>query len=159
MKKLYRKKPGTEITDKENIDNFYNVCKEFYDFVIENIREYQDFFIKKNLDLERARKDNQYLSFRPVGLVLIAKLYAYFHKSVKIYFLKDNINKIGFKFSDSPFNGILWNRGKMEVKTSNQNLAYDLSLHLLGEKVKTALMTRYQETLKNENARLPNPVV
>ncbi|NDC42711.1 MAG: hypothetical protein EBZ77_14385, partial [Chitinophagia bacterium] len=103
-----------------------------------------------------------YLLFRPIGIILLAKLYVHFYKkSGGLDFLSANINKIGFVFPDSPLKGILWNKGKMEAKSVNQTLAFDLCLYILNhypENEKEELKERYRIILKNPMKDLPTTI-
>ncbi len=161
LKNLYKKKKNSVDWDEENIQTLKQVNIDFYDFIINNIKEYSDFFISKQNGLEFYRENNKYLLFRPIGIVLLARLYAYFYKKEKLDLLKLKINKINFVFPESPLNRILWNKGKMEAKSINQNFAFDLILYVLNEydtsKIEV-LQERYRDLIKNETAILPKRI-
>ncbi len=157
LKNLYKKKKNSVDWDEENIQTLKQVNIDFYDFIINNIKEYSDFFISKQNGLEFYRENNKYLLFRPIGIVLLARLYAYFYKKEKLDLVKLKINKINFVFPESPLNRILWNKGKMEAKSINQNFAFDLILFVLNEYDTTkieALQERYRDLIINETAIL-----
>jgi hypothetical protein len=159
LRKLFKKTPKTNDWDEENVIAFQKIVEAFYDYSIKNIKSYNDYFIKKSLTIKKARADNKYLLFRPIGLKLIAKLYVkYFLKTGGLEILKSKINKINFIMPNSPFNNILWNSGRMEAKESHQKLAFELALYLMGElstKQEIDLLKNYQELLKNPEAELP----
>lgn len=158
LRKLYRLPRGTAENDIENIENFYKITEEFYNCIFHSIKEYQNFFIKKKIKLKDLRLNNKHLLFRPVGLILIARLYTYFYKVDKLSFFKNNINRLDFIFPSSPLNKVIWNNGKMEVRAKNQNLSFELCLYLLGEYTsdKTEkLLQNYKDIIKDEEANLP----
>jgi len=163
LKRLFRKTPKTQDWDEINVTNFKKVVIEFYDYIFKNITEYSEFFVTKKIDLKKARDNNMYMLFRPVGLKLVAQLYVYFKlKYPDLEKFKANINKINFVFPESPFNLILWNNGKMESKEANQKIAFDLSLYLLNEMSEEQtdeLLQKYRDALKNPVANLPNKLV
>jgi len=163
LRKLFKKKPKTFEWEIENVNIFYSIVTGFYDFSIRNIEEYKKYFIANTLSIEQARTQNKYLLFRPIGLKLLAGLYVhYYHLENGLDKLKNNINKIGFIFPHSPFNNILWNNGKMEAKESNQRIALDLAIYLLGDlpqKDELNLLNRYRDILRNTEVDLPNKVV
>lgn len=162
LKPLFKKKPKSVDVDEENIVQFLKIVEGFYNFMIENVRELNDYFVKQNLSLKNARKDNSYLLFRPVGLVLLAKLYTFFKKADKLEKLKENINNIGFIMPDSPYNKVLWDRGKMEAKETSQVIAYNLTLYLLKELPESEtniLKKKYKEITKDDDAELPTQIV
>ena len=67
LRKLFKKKPKTNDWDEENIIAFQKIVEEFYDFSITNIKDYNDYFVKKSLTIKKARIDNKYLLFLPIG--------------------------------------------------------------------------------------------
>jgi len=160
--KLYKIPRGEKQNSKVHVDSFYQIVNEFYTFIFENLNEYKNYFIDNSIDLVEARRNNSHLLFRPIGLVLIAKIYVHF----KIYRIDSkhflNINKLSFILPESHLNGILWNKGKMDVRMKNQNLAFHLTLYLLNQYAleKVADLDRtYKEILKDEDAVLPTPLV
>ncbi len=161
LKKIFNKPRNTNDWDEDNIQILQKIVEDFLNFVIENINEYQDYFQLSKLTLKEARNNNKYLLFRPVGLTLLAKIYIKFYKENKLTYLKQNINKISFIFPESPFNKVIWNKGKMEVKSSNQSLAYNIALYILNSYPTTKnneLLERYRDITKNENASLPQKI-
>ncbi len=162
LRKLFKKKPKTEIWDEENVVEFQRIVEEFYDYVIVTLPEYKNFFLKEKLTLKQARKDNKYLLFRPIGLKLLARLYVHYRpKEGGLDILATKVKRLGFVMPDSPFNNILWIGGKMEAKTKSQKLAFDLALYLMGELHKNQvpdLLTSYREALRNPEAELPEKI-
>lgn len=157
LSELYKIPRTEKKNSKYNIDEFYSVVTNFYDFVIENVNDYKSYFIDKDLSLSQARENNSYLLFRPIGLILIAKLYVYFIKNFSKEEFKE-INKLSFVFPDSHLNKILWNSGKMDVRMKNQKLAFQFTLYLLGKYPESKiddLEKLYIEILRDDNARLP----
>jgi DNA sulfur modification protein DndB len=159
LRKLFRKKPKTNDWDEENVLNFLKIVESFYNYAIANVKDYNDFFIKKSLSIKKTRVDNKYLLFRPIGLKLVARLYVYYSMQVNgLESLKKKINKLSFIMPKSPFNNILWINGKMEAKEKNQKLAYELVLYLLGDLPKQQekhLLKNYRDLLKNQEIELP----
>ncbi len=153
---------GTYEWDEENIINFKNVVFSFLKNIIQSKNEYRQFFIDKSISLEELRGNNAYLLFRPVGFLIISKLYVEFERRNNLLFFLENINQINFIFPESPFNKIVWYNGRMETKGVNQTLAFDLSLYLLNyypiENEKN-LLQRYRDITKNEEASLPLKIV
>lgn len=159
LKKLFIKLPGSKEWDEENVVNLYEISKVFFDYVIKNIEVYDSYFVRKTLSLNKAREGNKYILFRPIGLKLLAGLFVFYKKKYNdLSLLTEKINATSFIMPDSPFNGVLWNYGKMEAKEKNQALALDVALYMYGEyptdKVES-LLNRYREVVKNEKAQLP----
>ncbi|SFQ07478.1 DNA sulfur modification protein DndB [Parafilimonas terrae] len=162
LKKLFKKKPKTNEWEEENVERFYKIVKEFYDYVIENVIDYNSFFVKKKLTIKQARKNNLYLLFRPIGLKLLARLYVFYSaKKDGLEELKTKINKISFVFPDSPFNNLLWSDGKMKAREKNQAIAYEITLYIFGDlqndKQKT-LLERYKDVVGNPAITLPQKI-
>lgn len=160
LKSHYKKIPKSKEWDEHNVIALKTIVWDFFDFAINNITEYQNYFIHRVLTLEAARKSNQYLLFRPIGLTLIAKLYSFFKKKNKLKDLEDNLNKIGFIMPRSPLNYILWNNGKMEANSKNQVLAFDLCLYLLNSlSEEEGLLNRFRDIRKNPEINLPEKLL
>lgn len=158
LRNLFRKTPGTNDWDEENVLKFQGIVEEFYNFVIINITDYTNFFINKTLDIKTTRKNNAYLLYRPVGLKLLAKLYVHYFKLNKLDILSKKINKVNFIMPESPFNYVFWNSGKMLAREANQNIAFELTLYLLGDLAKereSSLLEKYRDLLKNSKTALP----
>jgi len=159
LRKLFRKKPKTNDWDEENVLSFLKIVESFYNYAIANVKDYNDFFVKKSLSIKKARVDNKYLLFRPIGLKLVARLYVYYSlQDNGLDSFKKKINKLSFIMPKSPFNNILWTNGKMEAKETNQKLSYELALYLLGDLPKQQekhLLKNYRELLKNQDIELP----
>lgn len=59
---------------------------------------------------------------------------------------------------NSPFNNVLWNKGKMEAKESNQKVAFELAIYIMGdlpEEAEQNLLESYRQLLKNPHVSLP----
>lgn len=158
LKKLYRKEKNLPDWDEKNVEQFYKIVTGFYDFVIDNIKEYDQYFNKKSLTLEAARKENKYFLFRPIGLIMLAKLYVNFFNDLA--FLKKNIGKISFVMPESPLNKIVWSNGKMSAIAVNQNLAFDLILYMFNkypENKTEDLLNRYKTITKQDQEKVKLP--
>ncbi len=157
LSKLFNPQKSIQLWDEANIVTLKSIVECFFDFIIENVNEYKSYFIDNTLSIEKARKDNKYLLFRPIGLVLLGKLYVHFFENLD--YLKEVINKIGFIFPESPLNNVVWNNGRMEAKSSNQNIAFKLVLYILNQlndNEENNLLNQYRILLKNEHLNLPN---
>jgi DNA sulfur modification protein DndB len=159
LKKLYKKIPKTQEWDEENVIALNNIVEGFYNYSIQNVTDYKNYFIDKTLDLVGARNNNSYLLFRPIGLKLLAGIYVHYkQKANGLELMKAKINALSFICPNSPFNKILWNNGKMEAKEASQKLALELSLYLLDElpiEREGVLLTKYREALKSLEISLP----
>lgn len=159
LKKLYRVPNGTMQNDQANVDAFFGIVSSFYDFIFNNIDEYKSYFIDSTLTLRQARVNNAHLLFRPIGIILIAKIYVYYKlKGFDIQQMSE-LNNLSFVFPGSHLENILWTNGNMDVKQKNQNLAFDLTIYLLNkfpENKKESLLSTYRSVLKNPDIVLPN---
>jgi len=157
LKPLFKKEPKTLDFDENNVTKLQAIVTDFFDFIIENLPEYKAYFISKTLTLTTARHNNSYLAFRPIGLFLLARIWLHFKKTGNIDTFKNKLTKLSFILPASPFNEILWVKGKIEPKEFNQKFAVDFGLYLLGEETnKENLVNRYQTIMKNQSINLPN---
>jgi len=160
LKPNYKKDKNTLDWDDTNVEKLLSITEDFFNFIVNNILDYKDYFVHKKIDLAQLRENNNHLLFRPIGLTLLAKIYAYFSKSGELDYLSENLKKIDFTFPNGQFNKALWNKGKLDTKSTTQTLAFHLALYLLNRYEKTVkLKESYQELLKNENVELPEKVV
>ena len=161
LRKLYKVQKGTNEWDECNVIGFKDIVSKFFDTIIQHKTEYRQYFIEKTLTLSAVRANNLYLLFRPVGLKLISRLYVDFAKLNKIQKLLDNINKISFVFPDSPFNKIVWNNGKLDVRGTAQTLMFKLSKYMLDESSDTPdeLLRLLRQVTKNDEIQLPPQIV
>lgn len=160
LKKIFRKTKGLHEWEDVNVDRFYSIVEGFYDFIIEVIPEYRAFFIDKSLTLEKARDKNRYFLFRPIGIKLLAILYANFYKDLG--FLKENLGKLNFVMPESPLHKIVWYKDKMLANTANQTLAYELIVYMLGrypEEKLEALKAKFVSITKQDGAELPPKIL
>ena len=162
LRSLYKKAKNTHEWEEINAVGFYEVVEDFFNCITSGINDLRLFFIEKKLTIKSARAKNKYLLYRPIGLKLIAKIYVFYYKNNKIDSFLSDINKISFVFPDSPYDKILWNQGKMEVRGKNQKLAYQLSLYLLNNLQDIEvndLLQIYREVLKNQEVELPEKIL
>jgi DNA sulfur modification protein DndB len=130
--KFYTTRPGNE-----EINQFYKISSEFWDFVFEAFPEIISFIngeqnIKINNKLfNRNSSTGGSLLLRPVGQELLAKTYKHFKNVNKLDVLKSNIRKIDFNLSGDNFKFLFWNNGKMLPK--ELTLKQNLILYLLKE--------------------------
>ena len=130
--KFYTTRPGNE-----EINQFYKISSEFWDFVFEAFPEIISFIngeqnIKINNKLfNRNSSTGGSLLLRPVGQELLAKTYKHFKNVNKSDVLKSNIRKIDFNLSGDNFKFLFWNNGKMLPK--ELTLKQNLILYLLKE--------------------------
>jgi DNA sulfur modification protein DndB len=140
INKILYSKDSKFYTTRPNIveiDRFYKISEDFWDFLFEVFPEIIRFIdgesnIKLNRSLfNRNTRTGGSLLLRPVGQELLAKTYKHFKNLNKIDILKDNIRKIDFNLSGTNFKYLFWNNGKMLPK--ELNLKQKLILYLLNE--------------------------
>lgn len=112
-----------------DVNSLYKTVTDFLDFMINNVNEYRSCFIETSQQISYYRSENPNMLFRPIGLILLSKLYIYFKNIDDLDYLQQNINKIDFNLPGRHYNLIVWNRGRIEA--TNQDVAYLLTLYLL----------------------------
>ncbi len=162
LRKLFKRKRGVPEYASENVESFYQVATAFLDFVVKHEPSYHKFFVQEKTSLAKERKNNANIIFRPIGIVLLASLYAHFARTEKTDVLAENLRKLAFKSPGGIFDRILWNEGRIEAKAENRIAAFELCLHLLGECNGTAsaeLQEKLRKITKNPDYKLPKPVI
>ena len=159
LKPLYHKQPKTREFDLVNVETLYKVVCDFFEFSIKNFPSLNDFFGRR-LDIKTARYDQKNLLFRPVGLVLIAKLYVYYKRINALEKLGRAASLFKFDSPQSHFERVLITSGKIEGRERSQKVAYSLSLFLLGElsvEQVGKFTQEYEQLTKNPASTLPRP--
>lgn len=158
-KSLFRIQTGSHPWDEINVIKFKKVAVDFYDYMILNIPDYRAYFVEKTLTLENVRNGNRNLLFRPIGLFLIARLYAYYKEKNELHTLKECIQSFSFTMPDSIYNRVLWRNGILLPK--NQVLAFDLTLYVFGDRKQEKdadLLIRYRKIVDDTQASLPDKI-
>ena len=122
---------------KERIELF-KTAKEFWDFMILNVREYEYYFSgKKKLNEFRNSEEGKPMNllFTPIGQKFIAEIYTYFYKKDKLGLLSKRINKLDFELYNGNYKHLFFNPNKNTMVINNQTTAKNLTLYLLGESV------------------------
>jgi len=158
LKRLFRKKQGTLESEPENITSFEPVVTGFFDFVIEHEASLKKYFKEKRTTLAAERKNNRNLFFRPVGLEVLARLYAHFHAREDLSRLAVGLGRMNFQNPGGVFDGILWSNGRIAASGKEKTAAVDLCLYMLGELdagEKTDLLLKLRQITRNPRYRLP----
>jgi DNA sulfur modification protein DndB len=162
LRKLFKKQRGLPEYALEQVEAFARTSADFYDFVIQHEPSYRRFFGSKTTTLAKERRNNRNLLFRPIGLVLLASLYAYFRNANNLDVLTNNLKRIKFTSPDGHFDRILWNEGRVEARAKNRKAAYELCLYLLGEQDrqgKENLLATLKEITMHPDYELPHPIL
>lgn len=161
LRKLFKKQRGLPEYDVKNVKAFYEQVTTFYDFLIKNVPSYKRFFILKKSSLLTLRKDNLNLLFRPVGLVILAKLYVIFALREKLEVLKRGIALAKWESPGGVFDSVLWNDGKIEARAENVTAAVHLCAYLFGQDIETKaqLRKRLAKITKSIKYKLPARLV
>jgi len=161
LKRLFRKKAGTLESDLQNVPRLEPIVTGFFDFVIEREPSLNKYFKQRRTTLAAERKNNRNLLFRPVGLEVLARLYAYFHARGGLSRLAEGLTRLNFQSPHGVFDGILWSDGKIAAGGKEKSAAVDLCLYMLGELdtgEKRELLLKLREITKNMHYQLPSHV-
>lgn len=158
LQRLHKKPRGVPENDPANVIAFQEVVSQFFDFVIEHERSLNSYFHKKKTTLAKEREKNRNLFFRPVGLEVLARLYAHFCQRDRLNTLRYALKKFRFANPGGVFDGILWNVGRIEASGKAKKAAVELCLYLLHEltaKPESKLALTLREVTKNPKYTLP----
>jgi DNA sulfur modification protein DndB len=161
LRRLFKRKRGTPEYASENVEAFYQIVTDFFEFVVKHEPSYHKFFVKNKTTLAKERKRNANVLFRPIGIVLLANLYAFFVRAGKLERLAKHLRGIKFRSPGGAFDRILWNEGKVDAKAENRTAAFELCLHLLGERNGTQseeLQEKLRKITKDPAYKLPEPI-
>src|SRR5207245_2184896 len=131
--KLYKKPRGTLENAPENVRAFQGIVSEFFDFAVTHEPSLHRYFEQKNTTLHAERDNNRNLFFRPVGLEVLARLYAHFVGKDKLATLVYGLQSLQFENPGGVFDGVLWNAGKIEASAKAKTAGVELCLYLLDQ--------------------------
>lgn len=158
LKKLHKRPRGTLENGSESVEAFQKTVAVFFDFIIRYEPSLRGYFEKGSTTLAAERKNNTNLFFRPVGLEVLARLYAHFAARDKLVTLQHALQTFHFKNPRGIFDGILWNRGKIEASAKAKKAGVDLCLYLLhelGPAQRARLIETLREVKKDPDYSLP----
>lgn len=158
LKRLFHKKPRTADTAPENVARLQDIVTAFFDYAVDHETSLNKYFTLKRTTLAEERKNNRNLFFRPIGLEILARLYAHFFAINSLHKLTLGLERVEFRNPGGIFDGILWTGGKILAGAKEKSAAVDLCLYILGElhgKEKQGLLTRLREIKKDTSYTLP----
>ena len=158
LKKLYKKPRGTLEAAPENVSTFQEIVCEFFTFVITYESSLNRYFRHGKTTLQAERENNRNLVFRPVGLEVLARLYTHFAARSTLAKLQYALEEYRFRNPGGIFDGVLWNRGRIEASAKAKKAGVDMCLYLLHEltpKEEAKLTGTMRELTKNIDYRLP----
>ena len=160
LRKLHRRIPKLPEYAPENVESFYVVTKQFYDFVILEVPIFKSYFSKK-ISLETVRKNNRSLLFRPIGLILLSQLYVWFSGKGRISDLAKGLGMLKFDSPGGVFDDVLWSKGKIEARAPNRTAAANLCSYLLNLDIESpeVLRERLAAVTKNNSYKLPKRIL
>ena len=158
LKRLWKKKRGTKEWEEENVVSMYSIAAEFYDFLLNSLTILWQCLVENRPTVADLRFDRRHLVSRPVGLVLLAQLYAWYSERNNLSVLKTKLGLLNMDLAGGHFNNVLWSGGKMEPR--NRKVAFELCRYLFDDSgVDVNLLTRdYRRIVKDPSAQLPAQV-
>ena len=161
LRKLYRRIPKLPEYAQENIEGFYLIAKQFYDFVIREVPTFRAYFGTKKISLEALRTNNRNLLFRPIGLILLSQLYVWFADKGRLSDLAKGLGMLKFESPGGVFDHVLWSKGKVEARAPNRTAAANLCSYLLNLDIESPniLRERLATVTKDNSYKLPKRIL
>ena len=134
------------------------IVSEFFNFVIAHEPSLNRYFQQKSTTLHAERDNNRSVFFRPVGLEVLARLYAHFSEKNKLTTLQFTLESLNFDNPGGVFDGVLWNSGRIEASAKAKKAGVELCLYLLHQLTlpqEAGLTETLREVTKNPNYTLP----
>lgn len=156
LRKLFKKPHGTAENAPENVVEFQKQVAAFFDFVIKHERTLHRYFIKQGTTPAKERQNNRSLVFRPIGLELLARLYAYFSQHKKLPVLEWALKNLKWENPGGEWDGTVWSAGKIQTKGKSVALDFVLyRLHELPTTKRIELRDKLRESRKDATYELP----
>lgn len=158
------------------IQSFYEKSKSFFDSLIAHFSELKDLLSSKpseNISEKYRNEDGGHLLFRPIGLVMIARvvkdLMQHHHKTLDEAVIL--VSQINLMLSEKPWVGLLWDakNANMTVNEGRQPVARQLLFYMCGgdltkiskkitlEKVKKRMAGIINREI--DELEIPNPIL
>jgi len=131
LRRLYKKPRRTLENAPGNVLAFHQIVSKFFDFVIEHEPSLNRYFHRKDTTLRKERDNNRNLFFRPIGLEVLARLYAYLAGRGTLNMLQYALETLHFENPGGVLDGVLWNRGKIQASGKARKAAVELCLYLM----------------------------
>jgi DNA sulfur modification protein DndB len=160
LRPLFKKLKGIAVTAPENVNQYKTIATAFFDYIIKHEASLKRYFEGKTT-LQKERKNNANLFFRPVGLEVLVRLYTHFNKVNRLNRLSIGLKKINFQGSGGIFENVLWSSGRIKAGAKEKTVAVDLCLYLLHELKKneeTGLLKEVREITQNPDYVLPKKI-
>jgi DNA sulfur modification protein DndB len=158
LSSLYKKPRGLPENAAQNVRAFQEIVAGFFDFCIANERSLNRYFHSGKTTLSREREKNRNLFFRPVGLEVLARLYAHFVRSEDLETFASGLKTLPFENPNGVFDGVLWNNGKIEASSKAKKAAVELCLYFLDRLSaadEKALRLALRDVTRNASYELP----
>jgi DNA sulfur modification protein DndB len=99
--------------------------------------------------------------FRPIGLMVFTEIIAHLSKTRSLKKSIGLAGKLPHMLASVPFEGLMWDSASQRIDNANRVTLREVLLYMVGEskwKDETVL-NRYQRSIGDEDAQLPNKVV
>ena len=101
------------------------IVTDFFDYAISHQPSLNKYFKQQSTTLAEERNRNRNLFFRPVGLEILARLYAHFCTSNSLHKLSVGLERMNFLNPGGIFDGILWSQGRILAGAKEKTAAVD----------------------------------
>lgn len=122
----------------EEIEDFINLCWNFWDEFVMNIDDINDYVTNENPSSVKYRNDDGgNLLFRPVSLIPFIKTTVNIKitKNQSYHNILLKMNKLPLQLSEKLWSNILWNRKSKTMIMNNVSLVYKLMLYLYDKRL------------------------
>ena len=159
LKPLFKRPRGTLPNAPANVEQFQDIVVGFLDFIIAHEPSLHRYFKEDESSPKIEREKNKNLFFRPIGLELLARLYAYAYRDENLDELATALAEWKFDNPGGVWDGILWKSGRIDASEKARNAATQLCLYFMGlrkTEEDAELLNLLREVRNNRDYALPD---
>lgn len=156
---LLRSRPADELVEK-----FFAYASSYFELLRKHFAEMEAFFSAKNTEPLVSKHRGSHggkVLYRPLGLEVITRVIARLTKDMPLEQAVARAAKLPRNLDAAPFEGLMWDSGKMTITNAHKATLREILLHMLGVNAKwkdDTLLARYRKESGNESAALPKKV-
>lgn len=128
LRTMCPKARGTKPWDDVNVKTFAEAISKFFTFLMDNVPNLDGCVRKNTPTIATMRQRRNHVLFRPIGLVMLAEVYALAHSRGALGSLKTWLSTADLALTSSLFQNVIWGNGRVLAKgraVATKLIAYD----------------------------------
>lgn len=150
--------------DDETLEAYFNLAKQYFELMAASFVALSEFFAAQDTSTVVKKYRGSHggsALFRPIGLMVFTEIVAHLSKKRSLKKSIELAGKLPHTLTTVPFEGLMWDSASQRIDNTNRVTLREVLLYMLSEskwKDETVL-GKYQRSIGDEDAQLPNKVV